>query len=57
MTVKDVINELTICACTIKQLEDIAEQDKTTFGQSSLIEDTVEIIGKYMDELTKKQIK
>lgn len=57
MTVKDVINELKICECTINQLEDMAEQDKTSFGQSSLIEDTVEIIGKYMDELTRKQIK
>lgn len=57
MTVKDVINELKICECTINQLEDIAEQDKTTFGHSSVIEDAVEIIGKYMDELTKKQIK
>lgn len=57
MTVKDVINELKICECTINQLEDIAEQDKTTFGHSSIIEDAVEIIGKYMDELTRKQIK
>ena len=57
MTVNDVIVELKICECTIKQLEDIAEQDKTTFGHSSLIEDAVEIIEKYMDELKKKQVR
>lgn len=57
MTVKDVINELKICECTINQLDDLAEQDKDTFGHSGILEDAVEIIGKYMDELTKKQIK
>lgn len=57
MTVKDVINELKICECTIKQLDDLAEQDKDTFGHSGILEDAVDIIGKYMDELTKKQIK
>lgn len=57
MTVKDVISELKICECTINQLEDMAEQDKDSFGHSGIIEDAVEIIEKYMDELTRKQIK
>lgn len=57
MTVKDVINELKFCECTIKQLEHMAEQDKDSFGHSGIIEDAVEIIEKYMEELAIKHVK
>lgn len=57
MTVKDVINELKFCECTIKQLEHMAEQDKDSFGHSGILEDAVEIIEKYMEELAIKHVK
>ena len=55
MTVKDVMNEIKICECTINELRDM--QDKAWSEDSDTIQDAISIIVKYVDELEEKQIK
>ena len=55
MTVKDVINELKICECTIKELNEM--QLGASSIESETLGDAISIIVKYVDELEKKQIK
>lgn len=55
MTVKDVINELKDCECTIRGLNEMLLE--AAGSESDTLQDAASIIVKYVDELEKKQIK
>ena len=56
MTVNDIIRELDFCKKVINCVEDVRDKHPD-FDNIDSLEDAVDIIGKYMDELGRKQIK
>ena len=55
MTVRDVIDKLTICECTINGLTDM--QYKACFSDSDTLQDAITLIKEYTEELKNKCIK